>query len=240
MTDYDPRLVALYDKDNPDGPDHDFYRSVADEIAASSILDLGCGTGILTVSFARPGRSVVGVDPSREMLAYAERRPGAERVTWLLGDSRAVPDGPFDYVVMSGNVAQHISGADWSRTLTDLRRSMRRGGVLAFESRNPAARAWTRWTSPTPVSRITAYGSLREWSLATEIAPGRIRLEAHNVFEKSGDHVVETAILAFRHREEIEDDLSAAGFQVEAVFGDWNRGAATRDSALMVFRAQSV
>lgn len=36
----DSRLVALYDIDNPDGPDHDFYRSLANETGASSILDL--------------------------------------------------------------------------------------------------------------------------------------------------------------------------------------------------------
>lgn len=50
MTDYDQRLVDLYDQDNPDGADHDFYRAVADEVSAESILDLGCGTGILTGS----------------------------------------------------------------------------------------------------------------------------------------------------------------------------------------------
>lgn len=34
MPDHDPRIVALYDEDNPDGPDHDWYRLLADEIDA--------------------------------------------------------------------------------------------------------------------------------------------------------------------------------------------------------------
>ncbi|XQN48528.1 class I SAM-dependent methyltransferase, partial [Glutamicibacter creatinolyticus] len=58
---YAARLVDLYDADNPDGPDHDYYRELAARHAASSILDLGCGTGILTVTFAGPGRQVTGV-----------------------------------------------------------------------------------------------------------------------------------------------------------------------------------
>lgn len=53
----DSRLVALYDIDNPDGPNHDFCRSLADEVAASSILDLGCGTVMLTVSQHGPDSS---------------------------------------------------------------------------------------------------------------------------------------------------------------------------------------
>jgi len=62
-----------------DGPDHDFYRSVADEYEAESILDLGCGTGILTVTFAQESRTVVGIDPSEAMLAFARRRLSLSR-----------------------------------------------------------------------------------------------------------------------------------------------------------------
>ncbi|MCX2746880.1 hypothetical protein OOZ51_03510 [Arthrobacter sp. MI7-26] len=43
MSDYDARLVDLYDHDNPDGPDHDFYRSVTDEYEAQSNSTLGAG-----------------------------------------------------------------------------------------------------------------------------------------------------------------------------------------------------
>lgn len=111
MTDYDPRLVDLYDLDNPDGTDHDFYRSLADQVQATSVVDLGCGTGLLTVTLVRPGRAVLGVDPSPAMLRVARDRPGAGRVRWLDGDSRSIPTGAADYAVMTGNVAQHLIGA---------------------------------------------------------------------------------------------------------------------------------
>lgn len=83
-------------------------------------LTLGVALGILTVTFARPGRTVVGVDPSPNMLAYARRRTGGERVGWILGDSSDVPRRRFDYAVMTGNVAQHIPDSDWPRTLAVL------------------------------------------------------------------------------------------------------------------------
>lgn len=242
MADHDRRLVDLYDDDNPDGPDHDFYRAIADESGARSIIDLGCGTGILTVTFAGPGRQVVGVDPSATMLDHARQRPGAESVTWILGDSRQVPvcpDEPADLAVMTGNVTQHIDDEDWARTLRDLREALRRGGTLAFESRNPSAEAWRGWTSSERTTRDTAHGPLEEWSRADEVSPGVVRLIASNRFLRTGETVVETQTLHFRTRSELERQLDAAGFTVTAVFGDWRRGPVVDSSAVLVVTASA-
>lgn len=237
MADYDRRLVDLYDEDNPDGPDHDFYRALADELDARAVVDLGCGTGMLTVSLARGGRTVVGVDPSSSMLDLARSRPGGGAVDWRLGDSRAIPAGRFDYAVMTGNVAQHVPEADWARTLADLAAALRPGGVLAFESRHPAARAWETWTTA-PTTRPTVHGPLVEWSEAEQVGPGVVRLVARNAFP-DGETVTEELLLHFRGRDEIERDLTAAGFEVEAVYGDWVRGPLTETSAVMVVVARA-
>ena len=56
------------------------------------VLDLGCGTGQLTVPLAERVRAVIGMDPSADMLARA--RAGAEgvgNVSWLLGADTDVP-----------------------------------------------------------------------------------------------------------------------------------------------------
>ena len=237
MDDYDARLVELYDDDNPDGPDHEFYRRLADEISAHSVLDVGCGTGILTATFVRSGRTVVGIDPSRNMIAYAANRVDGRAVRWVLGDSRDIPDEPFDYAVMTGNVAQHIPDGDWERTLADINGAPRDNGVLAFESRNPNTRAWEVWAAEDPTIRDTAGGPVREWTEASETAPGRVLLASHNLFEASGHHVIKRLTLAFRDRQVIEQQLSDAGFVVDGVWSDWNRAPCTEDSPLMVFEA---
>lgn len=238
MPDYDARLVALYDLDNPDGPDHDHVRALADEIDARSVVDLGCGTGLLTVSLARPGRRVVGIDPSTTMLAYAAARPGGHAVTWVLGDSRDIPAGSFDLAVMSGNVAQHIPDPAWRRTLTDLHAALRDGGTLVFETRNPHARAWLTWADAEPTSRPTAHGPLREWMETDEVQPGRVVLTAYNEFPDTGELVVEHLTLEFRSREQIQRQLADAGFVVSHVWGDWSRTPWTNESPLMVVEAR--
>ena len=235
--DYDPRLVDMYDADNPDGPDHAYYRDLARRTAARSVLDLGCGTGILTVTLAEAGRAVVGVDPSPAMLAYARRRPGADAVTWIEGDSRAAPDGPFDLVLMAGNVAQHIPDPEWQRTVRDLRRVMADGAVLAFESRNPAARAWEAWAQDEPTTRDTPHGPLREWCEVAEPGDGRVLLRFFNHFERSDEVVVEDLVLTFRYRDSLTRELTGSGFEVTAVHGDWCGTPFTGDEPLMVIEA---
>ncbi|MFT2753224.1 class I SAM-dependent methyltransferase [Clavibacter sp. Sh2088] len=239
MPDLDPRLVALYDGDNPDGPEHDFDRALAEETGARSILDLGCGTGMLTVSLQAPGRRVVGVDPSAAMLDVARHRPGGDAVEWIHGDSRALPSGPFDLAFLTGNVVQHIPDAEWIRTLADLRGALRAGGTLTFESRNPADGAWERWSGPA-TTRDTAHGPLEEWMDVEETGPGRVTAVFHSRFVATGEVVTDVQEFAFRDRATLTAQLDAAGFDVDAVHGDFARGPLTEASRVMVFVARAV
>jgi SAM-dependent methyltransferase len=70
-----------------------------------SVLDVGCGTGALSVALARGGaRSVTGVDLSPQSIAVAEqRRPAAlaDRVVFTVGDGAAVALETHDVVVLN-------------------------------------------------------------------------------------------------------------------------------------------
>jgi ubiquinone/menaquinone biosynthesis C-methylase UbiE len=55
------------------------------------IIDVGCGTGQLSIPLARHAGAVVAIDPVADMLAYGRRAAqaaGVENITWLQGDSR--------------------------------------------------------------------------------------------------------------------------------------------------------
>lgn len=239
MTDYDPRLVDVYDQDNPDGPDHDFYRGLADEVAARNVVDLGCGTGILTVTLASAARTVVGVDPSTSMIGFARNRPGASQADWVVGDSRSIPGTGYDFAVMTGNVVQAIPGAAWSRTLRDLRQAMRHGGTLAFESRNPAVRGWDNWAFEDK-RRDSLHGPMIERRTVSAPAPGVVKLQTSTTFAATGESIHETQLLAFRHGTTITRDLVEAGFAVEAIYGDWTRTPFADDAPIMVFVCRAV
>jgi SAM-dependent methyltransferase len=234
----DPDLVELYDLDNPGGEDHDYYRGLADQIGARSIVDLGCGTGLLTRSLARPGRTVFGIDPSATMLDYACRQPGADAVTWIRGDAAAIPlTGRADLAICTGNAIMHLSQEELSAALESLAATLRPGGTLSFESRNPAHREWERWTpEATYGERVTPVGHLREWLEVIEVDAGRVVFDAHNQFLDGADRVY-TSVLFFRSAEEFRRGLESAGFTDIAVCGDWHGAPLEDDSPILVFRA---
>lgn len=234
----DPRLIALYDADNPDGPDHDHARALADELGARTIVDLGCGTGQLAVTLARPGRTVIGVDPDFTAMEYARRRAGGEGVIWTDGDSTVMGDLAADLILLTGNSVQHIGAADWPRTLRDIARSLRAGGVLLFDSRNPVDRAWDRWTSTPQATRATAIGELTEWiELDHEDPDGTMHLDFHTVFTDTGEHLTVRQPLVFRDVDRLVRDLADAGLTVRATFGDWSGAPLEASSPRIVIEA---
>lgn len=60
----DPRQAVLYDVLDDDRSDLDVYVAIAAELGARHVVDIGCGTGSLTVRLAGEGLFVVGVDPA--------------------------------------------------------------------------------------------------------------------------------------------------------------------------------
>lgn len=237
--DYHPWIVDLYDHDNPAGRDHAYYRGLADRLGALTIIDLGCGTGLLTRTLAGNGRRIVGIDPSQTMIDAARRNDPERSATWIVGDSSAIDTHDVDLVLMSGNVAQHIPDPDWERTLRDLHRVMRPGAVLAFESRNPAARAWLDWDQSEPSRRSTAHGVLEEWSEVIEHGNGIIEASFFNRFVETNQLIVEHETFVFRTLTVIADHLDRAGFSVDAVHGDWQRTPFAGAEAFFVVEARA-
>lgn len=65
------RLAEIYDPLDPDRSDLDAYVALIDELAARSVLDIGCGTGTFACLLAARRILVTGVDPAGASLDVA-------------------------------------------------------------------------------------------------------------------------------------------------------------------------
>jgi ubiquinone/menaquinone biosynthesis C-methylase UbiE len=97
------------------------------------VLDLGCGTGTLTImaTRAQPGASFTGLDGDPGVLSIAARKAPGSGVTWqhgLAGDL-PFPDADFDRVLTS-LVIHHLDRADKLQAFGEARRVLTGGGQL--------------------------------------------------------------------------------------------------------------
>ena len=215
----------LYDAENRWAADDDFFLNFINERPASRVLDLGCGTGRLTITLARAGHKVTGIDPHPGSLVAARSKPGADAVTWIEGTSTDLGcDDSFDAVLMTSHVAQAIiDDHRWSRSLADIRRVLAPGGRLAFDSRDPLARVWERWTPATTRNEFTLPDGtkLHLWIDSEPHESGLVKITEHRLFA-DGSREMEDAVLAFRSEQQLRRELGDAGLHVDAVFGGWS------------------
>jgi SAM-dependent methyltransferase len=219
----DDRVVTVYDVAYPWSRDDDFFLSVLAEEPARDVLDLGCGTGRLATAMAGLGYWVTGVDPARASLDLA--RGKSDAVTWIEGSTEVLPAAAFDAALMTSHVAQFfVTDEAFGTALADLRRALRPGGRLIFDSRDPADRRWEKW-NPVDSRRTVALpagGWCETWSDMPSVVDGAVSGKQHYVFS-DGDVRTSTATLRFRSEASLRSLLGAAGFTVDRIYGGWNR-----------------
>lgn len=104
----------------------------------TTLLDLGCGTGVVARALAAQsgfsGR-VVGIDYSPELISsaqrFAESEGVADRVEFRVGDAQALEDKDESYdAVILHTVVSHVP--DPSATISEAARVVRRGGPVSI------------------------------------------------------------------------------------------------------------
>ena len=96
----------------------------------SRVLDVGCGTGVLSKALAEAGADVVGIDASEGYLDGARRNRSHPSIVYELGDFRRMrfADGTFDACVstLALDVVPEVE-----QVVFEMRRVTRAGGIVA-------------------------------------------------------------------------------------------------------------
>lgn len=142
--DFYERVACFYDAENAQmDEDLPLYSRLVAEVGGP-VLDVGCGTGRVTLHLAQEGVSVVGVDYSQAMLDRAARKLAVlpdlrTQVTWVHGDLLDINlDEHFSLIVVPYNGFMHFkSQAVQIEALERLRGWLRPGGLLVIDLPNP-------------------------------------------------------------------------------------------------------
>jgi ubiquinone/menaquinone biosynthesis C-methylase UbiE len=94
------------------------------------VLDVGCGTGVMTHGAAVLGANTVGFDMSEQYLDYARTHRSHPKAQYEHGDARSLPypDNSFD-VAISTLAIDVVPYAE--EIVTEMRRVVRSGGIIA-------------------------------------------------------------------------------------------------------------
>jgi SAM-dependent methyltransferase len=198
------------------------------------ILELGCGTGRLTIALARAGHHVVGVDASETMLARLrarlERLPPSvrARVRLVKADLIDVDLGErFPLIVSAFNVLEHLyTRVELAACLARVDAHLAEGGRFAFDvqmpdlvwlTRDPTKRwARTRFTHPRTGQKLW-YSTNHDYDPVSQIA--LIRL-FYDPVDGTPGHVVMLSQRKY-FPAELEALLAHSGFATVERYGDF-------------------
>jgi 2-polyprenyl-3-methyl-5-hydroxy-6-metoxy-1,4-benzoquinol methylase len=214
-----PELAGLYDHFSPWSIDRDFYLSLVGP-QPQTILDLGCGTGLICREFAALGHDVTGVDPASAMLSIARRKPLGAQIEWVESNAQTFrSEKRFDLIIMTGHAFQVLlDDEDVHATLVTMRLHLKENGRAVFESRNRNIDWAAEWQGEVELEMLGT--TVTESHLVYEMVDDRLKFESHYRF--ADRTLISNSELRFMSLLEIKDQLLAAGLSIEKLMGNWD------------------
>lgn len=240
----DPEIYDLENRDfEPDGP---FFLALARR-CGGPVLELGCGTGRITIPLAREGFAMTGLDITPGMLALARRKAGDLPIEWVEADARAFQlNKRFALIFESGSTFQHMhTRRDQEAMLARVREHLAPGGHFACGALFPQLdmledvkeeKEWYTYQNgagqEVRVSGIEHYDPLSQ--IKTETAFRRWR-------DADGRDITRRVPLQLRYvfPQEMDALLHYNGFTVVERWGDLDFSPLTAQSRSMLYLVQA-
>lgn len=239
-----------------------FYLQEAASVRGA-VLELGCGTGRVLLPLARAGRTVVGLDNSRQMLARCRAKVAAEpapvraRIALHDHDVRAFDLGgegggaTYPLVIAPFRVLQQLTTVeDQLAFLTAVARNLAPGGRFIFDVFNPdfaaLARADGVEREDTPEQPLPDGRSFRRAARVERVRWVDQVSETELIYYVSArpgatpERFVQAFEMRWYLRAELLHLLARTGFRVRELYGDFARAPLVDGSPEQVVCAELV
>jgi ubiquinone/menaquinone biosynthesis C-methylase UbiE len=213
-----------------------FWRTLALH-AAGPVLELGCGTGRISLPLGRAGVPLVGIDRSDAMLAKARARIHrarlSGRVRLVRGDIRHLPFRArprFEMVMAPYGILQSLlRERDLASTIGEVRRVLKRGGTFGLELVADLP-SWEEYRKRVSLQGWRGRKGGEHLTLVETVRQDRRR--RLTIFDQEftrrvgGRRTVHRFSLTFRTLSvpQMVRRLEKAGFEITALLGDYRGG----------------
>ena len=214
------------------------------------VLEVGAGTGRIALALARAGYEVSGIDPSAAMLAIARQKADDAALDVRLYEGTAtdllLDAEHYGMVLLPADVFLYCAdGEEQVATLKALAGALHFNGTLIIDLPGPAlsldpvtnGQPLLTWSGPGPDGQALDQWQVHEDDLAAQTRWLRVTYETAatdgTVRRFSSEHE-----LRYVYRFEIEYLLRLAGLRLADIYGDYELGALTNDSARMIVVAR--
>ena len=217
------------------------------------VLELGCGTGRVSIPIALGGIELVGLDSSTAMLERAQQKAesaGATGLSLLQADMRnfSLPDKFNLIIIPFRGLLSVLSVEDEVRVLANIKRHLAPGGKFVFDIFVPDLNMMVQEgdvpyhfrdvTDPSTGNQIVLWNQA-SYDAYTQVMSIRTTIEYLDYYGRVSDKIYRDFALRYIFRWEMYHLLRACGYDILALYGDFERQDFDENSANMIWVAES-
>jgi len=203
------------------------------------VLELGCGTGRITIPITMEGHEITGLDISKELLERGKEKAEEEDldIEWIRGDMRDFYlNRKFNLIFVAFNSIHHIlTLEDMEKVLKNVKEHLKPDGRFIVEFFNPDLEILNR--DPSEEHEVTEYeGPEGEVKVTESTNYERAKQLMHLswFYESDGEKVEREWTIRVWFPKEVDAILKYNGFKIVHKYGDFEETPMTNNSAQQI------
>lgn len=215
------------------------------------LLEIGCGTGRLTIPLAASGATITGLDTSDAMLIEARSKATiagpsvVAKISWVLGEASAMKlDKRFAAIFFPFNTFQHLLEVEKARAFLDrTHEHLEHEGLFIFDVLNPKEEIVHG--DPKEAVLVGHFldpksGELVRIQESGHYDPETQILKGHRFYTNLRTNRTQKVFVSIRlfFPEELETLLTDGGFEIEETLGDFDGSPFSEDSMKQIVVAR--
>ncbi len=240
-------LAPFYDAVHADvREDIEFILEMA-HAQSGDVLDLGCGTGRITLPLAQAGFSVTGVDNEQAMLDSAAQKLSAaglsNSVQLILADmvGLSLPKRDFALAVVTQNTFMHLDEIHMRNAMRAIAKHLGPNGVIAIDVANPlqlgGAPDQPNFVLEREIKRDDGVAVLQYARWRNDRDGQVVNVEWRYVAD-DGDVVHAATKYHYYYPHTLQLLMSDSGLEWQAVYGDYKFGKFAEGSERLIILAR--